>query len=626
MYTCVSDFCTRQTCNEIGDDSNIENYRAKSLVSMVEVDNRTEALVSTSHIDELESTSIRSPIVLQHVPEYPRGWPRKIACEMNVGAWEEALRKAGILSEYKDVIDGFKNGFDQGIPDHNINNLSSFTPSNHSSSLLVADKIKSNIKKEVDKKRMFGPFSHDQVAKVFPFYRSSPLGAVVNGDGSVRPINDLSYPRNVPDTPSVNSFVDKNKFSTTWDDFDRVATFFRSSKDLWLLGLFDWEKAYRQIPTLMSQWRYLLVLDFDDQLYVDTRITFGGVAGCGSFGRPADAWKQIMQSEHDIVMVFRWVDDNLFLKRYNSTTEMAHIVERSKQLGVQTNEEKLSSFQHEQKFIGFIWNGMNKTVRLPESKLEQRRAQIDEVLNGGSFTFNEIEIFVGRLNHVAYLLPQLKCYLRGLHRMKKEWHYKIAKRRISDDIREDLLFWKLTLGSFKHLRLIASPEPVDIAWVGDASTSYGIGVLVGNRWTQFGLTQAWKDADEDHRHINYLETVTITIGLLMVLQLMDKPGRRLVVWTDNTTAQAAITNRRSKNKAVNDEWKRIQHLLIDSQLDLVARRVTSADNIADKLSRGLQGGCLESDRVSLDLPTDLSVYLTSSKTDVLTATVPSVLV
>lgn len=172
----------------------------------------------------------------------------------------------------------------------------------------------------------------------------------------------------------------------------------------------------------------------------------------------------------------------------------------------------------------------------------------------------------------------------------------------------------MTLSSFKHLRLIGSPEPVDVAWVGDASTSYGIGVLVGKKWSQFTLTHAWKEADEDHRHINYLETVTITIGLLMVLRLMNKPGRCLVVWTDNTTAQAAVTNRRSKNRAVNDEWKRIQRLLIESQLDIVAKRVTSADNVADELSRGLRGDCLEVDRVDIVLPADLSVYFKCSPT------------
>lgn len=531
---------------------------------------------------------------------------------MNLDVWRVALKNAWLLPEYEDVLRGFQVGFDQGIPDHTIGNLRFFTPSNHTLSLLVSDKIKSNIVKEVQSERMFGPFTHEEVSKVFPFYRSNPLGAVVNSDGGIRPINDLSFPRNVPNTPSVNSFVDKNDFITTWDDFARVATFFRSSKDLWLLALFNWEKAYRQIPTLMRQWRYLLVQDFENNLYVDTRITFGGVAGCGSFGRPADAWKLIMQHENDIVMVFRWVDDSLVLKRYDSTTEMSQIVERSRELGVQTNEKKLSKFQHEQKFIGFVWNGMEKTVRLPEDKLRERQHQIDEILNGSSFTFNQIEVFVGRLNHVAHLLPQLRCYLCGLHRMKKDWHYKIAKRKIREDIREDLEFWRLTLRSFKHLRLVASPIPIDISWVGDASTSYGIGVLVGKKWTQFKVTRAWKEADEDHKHINFLETVAITVGLLMILHLTNRPGRSLVVWRDNTTAQAAVTNRRSKKKAVNEEWKRIQHLLIDSQLDIVAKRVTSSDNTADQLSRGLIGDCRECDRVPIVLPDSLANYFSSS--------------
>lgn len=545
-------------------------------------------------------------------PVYPESWPTRVECEMNVKAWEVALKQAGLLDEYQDVIDGFVHGFDQGIPHHKMQGIPHFTPKNHASSLLVAEKIKSNITKEVERRRMFGPFSHLEVSKAFKFFRSNPLGAVVNGDGSVRPINDLSYPRNMPTTPSVNSFVDRNDFKTTWDDFARVATFFRSSSDLWLLGLFDWEKAYRQIPTLMSQWRYLMVQDFDDNLYLDTRITFGGVAGCGSFGRPADAWTKIMQHEHDIVIIFRWVDDNLFLKRYNSATEMSDIVARSKELGVQTNEEKLSKFQHEQKFIGFVWNGMNKTVRLPESKLEERKLQIEEILSGESFSVTQIEIFVGRLNHVSYLLPQLRCYLCGLYRMKKDWHYKIARRRINDDVREDLEFWKLTLGSFKHLRLIASPEPVEVKWVGDASTSYGIGVLLGKRWLQVRMTAAWHEADEDRKHINYLETVAIRLGLLMVLAMNCKPGQTLIVWTDNTTAQAAITNRRSKNRAVNEEWKCIQSLLIHSQLDIVAKRVTSEDNTADKLSRGLVGDCKTEDRMILDIPSDLRRYFVNS--------------
>lgn len=242
------------------------------------------------------------------------GWPLKVRCEMNITAWKEALRNASLLPEFADVLEGFSKGFDQGIADHRIGDLQYFTPPNHSSAKLAEDDIRDSIRLELDSGRMFGPFSKEQVASKLPFFRTSPMGAVINGDGSLRPINDLSFPRNDPSVPSVNSFVDPKKFLTTWDDFKKVAAFFRASRDPLLLALFDWYKAYRQIPTLQSQWPYLMILDPDGKILIDTRITFGGVAGCGSFGRPADAWKQVMLAEHDLVTVFRWVDDNLFIK------------------------------------------------------------------------------------------------------------------------------------------------------------------------------------------------------------------------------------------------------------------------------------------------------------------------
>jgi hypothetical protein len=77
----------------------------------------------------------------------------------------------------------------------------------------------------------------------------------------------------------------------------------------------------------MDQWIFLMVQDLDRGLFIDTRITFGGVAGCGSFGIPADAWKRIMAHEFDVVKTFRWVDDNLFIKRATASFSIKDVVE-----------------------------------------------------------------------------------------------------------------------------------------------------------------------------------------------------------------------------------------------------------------------------------------------------------
>ena len=123
-----------------------------------------------------------------------------------------------------------------------------------------------------------------------------------------------------------------------------------------------------------------------------------------------------MLAEFELVTVFRWVDDNLFVRRKGCKTDMNDIATRAIELGVLTNATKYKPFEDEQKFIGFFWNGVHKTVRLPNEKLAKRINQIKEFLvEGAMFSFNDIEIIVGRLNHVSYIVPQLRCYLCGLY-------------------------------------------------------------------------------------------------------------------------------------------------------------------------------------------------------------------
>ncbi|KNE88892.1 hypothetical protein PSTG_17661 [Puccinia striiformis f. sp. tritici PST-78] len=218
-------------------------------------------------------------------------WPTSInACEMNIPKWSAALMEAGLLPELQHIIDGFENGFDQGIPDHKLGDLKWYTPDNYTSAVLAKEKIQASVTKEVEHGRMFGPFTQEEAHQRFGFLRSNPLGSVVNSDGKIRPINDLSHPKHNNKIMSVNSFVNKRDYATTWDDFKVVAEFFRTTAGPFELAIFAWEKAYRQIPTLMSQWPYLMVQDLPPI---------------------SDAWKRVMAHEFEVVRIFRWVDDNL---------------------------------------------------------------------------------------------------------------------------------------------------------------------------------------------------------------------------------------------------------------------------------------------------------------------------
>lgn len=126
-------------------------------------------------------------------------------------------------------------------------------------------------------------------------------------------VNDLSHPKKDKAIPLVNSFVNKLNYGTYWDNFDKVAEFFQENPGKWEVAIFDWQKAYRQLPSHPSQRQFLCILDFNGRVWVDLAVGFGGVASCGVFGAPAHVWKLLMERLLGFPKIFRWVDDNSIL-------------------------------------------------------------------------------------------------------------------------------------------------------------------------------------------------------------------------------------------------------------------------------------------------------------------------
>lgn len=536
-------------------------------------------------------------------------WPAPVNCKMNLKNWESELRDLDLLEKHGHLLNGFKKGFHQGIPSHTLGDLKWFCPPNHSSAEKVKEKIIRNLDKEVIAKRVFGPFTKEEVFKYLGFFRSSPLGAVENGDKSFRPINDLSFPRNDPTTPSVNSFVDKDNFTTTWDDFETVSKFLRNLNESCEMGIFDWEGAYRQIPTHPSQWPYLVICDFDGYIYIDTRVTFGGVAGCGSFGGPADGGKDIMKKKFDLLCIFCWVDDNLCVKLKASSVLMIDLVKARESLVVKTNATKYSEFSTKQMYIGFQWDVSAKTVGLSAAKLLNRREELDEFWVKLKWSKNEVEKINGKLNHLTLILPQLKPYLTANFRWLASWRKPITLKA-PVDVLEDMAFWRDTLTTLAPTRLIPDPVEWNVGWVGDASTEFGIGIIIGRRWSQFKWLPGWdKPPDFPRRTIAWAETVAVRLGLLMVCQVHTVTGRALSVLSDNTTTNGVAKNLRSRDYWVNREWKLIQTSLVALQCTLNLHYVKSKDNEADRLSRGEDPSKKKSNCLKVDIPEDLRELL-----------------
>lgn len=94
----------------------------------------------------------------------------------------------------------------------------------------------------------------------------------------------------------------------------------------------------------------------------------------------------------------------------------------------------------------------------------------------------------------------------------------------------------------------------------------------------------------------------------MVDTFTETGGKSFLVLTDNTTSQAVVDNKKSRDRAVNDEWKMIHKLLERLHCDIVAQRVNTDDNLADLLSRGKDRRSM-GNMVVVDIPEDLKLFV-----------------
>lgn len=139
------------------------------------------------------------------------------------------MKETGLEEDISYIVTGFREGFCLGIPQHEIEGLRWYTPENHKSAVSAREQIELTLEKEWRAGRLLGPFTHEEVYHHFGFFRSNPMGGAVNGDGSIRMVNDLSFPKHERGIPSVNSFVDKLNYGTYWDDFESVAVFLQEN-------------------------------------------------------------------------------------------------------------------------------------------------------------------------------------------------------------------------------------------------------------------------------------------------------------------------------------------------------------------------------------------------------------
>jgi hypothetical protein len=333
--------------------------------------------------------------------------------------------------------------------------------------------------------------------------------------------------------------------------------------------------------------------------FVDGSANFG-VASCpGTFEKPNRVFVTICLKK-GFGQIIYWVDDLVFVRTPINTRapwrysfELQEVLNLASDLGIPLSPDKIVEFASKTRYIGFDWYWETKEVRLPESKRITLAARVASATSLPSTTLKSLQSIIGSLGHAAMVVPEGPANTRGLHHFLSSmssgasnchvtWHWSSSALR-------DLSWWSSTLQTHDiGMKLCTEIIPTDLFKVySDASTSWGVGVVIGNEYDRFKLADGWQSWDGEARDIGWAEFAGVELAIYFLLRIHRLRNRHILVHVDNQGVTGAWAKRSSRNPAQNTVLARIIRMLLRAQCHVTMAYVESQNNPADTPSHSL---------------------------------------
>jgi len=545
--------------------------------------------------------------------------PRKVSTPLDADGLEEVLRRFGIFENWSHVIDGLRHGFDVGVKAETRGEKTVIEP-NHGSCSRSPQFISDYIASEMAAGRYSEGYKPQELESQIGPYRTSPLGLIPKSD-SFRLIQDFSFPRNDPNRKSVNHSIDSDDFPTAWGTFDKTAEMILSLPDGCEAATFDISAAYRITPVSPEQ-QWALCLFWDNRVHVDRAVAFGLASSAGVFGSVADMLVAICEASKKFGPMVKWVDDFFVTRLPHQRSTEADFMELTGKYGVPWSIKKLRPFSIVQRYLGYDWDLQKKTVSMPQDKLVTCQSLLTSWTNeGASFTKREAETLHGKLVYMSSLFRLIRPFLPSIKIFSESFKSIQSRRHPTSSLVKDLRWVAWLLDILPTTAPLSYTEPEDMGWWGDASTSFGVGIVIGKFWAAWRWAPDFQPGPGSEFNIGWAEAIAIELGLLMLLHLGTRINRRpghnhILVRSDNAGVVDTLKKGRSRSAETNRSLKRIHILLATSDLVLHGKHVASRENVSDALSRGditgfLTGYPAASEKVTLDPPPSLSKKLRS---------------
>jgi hypothetical protein len=206
----------------------------------------------------------------------------------------------------------------------------------------------------------------------------------------------------------------------------------------------------------------------------------------------------------------------------------------SRELGIPWEILKDQPFSDSTIYIGFIWNIKGRTVTLSKAKVEKYARVINDWIARPKHTLKHVQELYGKLLHAASIVLQGRAYLMGLESMLATCTKQLfLPHRPDKSIQEDLLWWLNKILTGAITQPISTPTaPLNLHAFSDASSGFGIGIVVGTKWRAWRLRADWS-THHGKKDIRWVEAVGFELLIRAIDPLLNQPTS-LVVHGDNT--------------------------------------------------------------------------------------------
>lgn len=264
--------------------------------------------------------------------------------------------------------------------------------------------------------------------------------------------------------------------------------------------------------------------------------------------------------------------------------DFAEIDECTTPLGIPWEHSKDVPFKSIVIFAGFAWDLDKKRVSLPDSKKGKYTQAIANWKLRETHTLEDTQKLYGKLLYTCHIIPRGRAYLIFLEKMMATFHERpFTPRHPPKHLEEDLRWWQEIFSRPSLSREIpGNRHIIDVQGFSDASSTTGLGIVLGTRWRAWRLIPGWQNQGRD---IGWAEAIAMELLVRFILQYQSLPGFK--IYGDNNGVVEGWWTGRSRNVETNRVFKRLHLLLEKSDAVLTTRYVNTAKNPADGPSRGI---------------------------------------